>query len=43
LIASNTFQYSQVYTAAVIIYLVIAFPASRLVDRLERRYHVDVF
>jgi polar amino acid transport system permease protein len=43
LIASNTFQYTQAYTAAMILYLVIAFPASRLVKRLERRYHVDVF
>lgn len=43
LIASNTFQYSQAYTAAMILYLVIAFPASRLVKRLERRFHVDAF
>ena len=42
LIASNTFQYTQTYTAAIVIYLVVAFPASRLVKRLERRYHVNV-
>jgi len=36
LIASQTFQYLQVYTIVLVIYFVISYPASRAVARLER-------
>ena len=37
IIASETFQYVQVYTAVFIIYFVISFPASMGVRWIERR------
>jgi ectoine/hydroxyectoine ABC transporter permease protein EhuD len=40
LIASQTFQYLQIYTVVLVIYFVISYPASRAVAWLERRMRI---